>query len=159
MKPVILDVIPSPYVTSWWVIDVLWILAGQPLLERFTVPHVLHLADWQMPVTLECGMCCFLRSFSLLHFVRQSITLDQDVTPGYAFFPHILHQQLIKDFARWLVGLTCEQVELLVELKQLEGAPRSPALLFGEAVINVPLVFGGPTHPQAWQEPLISLII
>ena len=39
------------------------------------------------------------------------------------------------------VGLTCEQVELLVQLQQLEGAPRSPALLFGQTIVNIPLVF------------------
>lgn len=44
--------------------------------------------------------------------------------------------------------LTCEQVELVVELQQLEGAPRSPALLFGQTVVNVPLVLGGATHPD-----------
>lgn len=45
-------------------------------------------------------------------------------------------------------GLTCEQVELVVELQQLEGAPRPPSLLFGQTVVNVPLVFGGATHPD-----------
>lgn len=45
-------------------------------------------------------------------------------------------------------SLTCEQVELVVELQQLESAPRSPALLFGETVVNVPLIFGGATHPD-----------
>lgn len=44
--------------------------------------------------------------------------------------------------------LTCEQVKLVVQLQQLEGAPRSPALLFGQTVVNVPLVLGGATHPD-----------
>lgn len=49
----------------------------------------------------------------------------------------------------WAVRcLTCEQVELVVELQQLEGAPRSPALLFGQTVVDVPLVLGGATHPD-----------
>lgn len=55
------------------------------------------------------------------------------------------HEQMC---LRCPVGLTCEQVELVVELQQLEGAPRSPALLFGQTVVNVSLVFGGATHPD-----------
>ena len=51
-------------------------------------------------------------------------------------------------FRRRPPGLTCEQVEFVVELQQLEGAPGSPALLFGQAVVNVPLVFGGAAHPD-----------
>ena len=42
--------------------------------------------------------------------------------------------------------LTFEQVELVVELQQLEGAPRSPALFFGQTIINVTFIFGGATH-------------
>lgn len=57
---------------------------------------------------------------------------------------------LIKVFLRWPMGLTCEQVELLIELQQLEGAPRSPALLFGQSIVNVSFVFGGPTHIDLW---------
>ena len=45
------------------------------------------------------------------------------------------------------VCVTCEQVELLVQLQQLEGAPRPPALLLGQTVVDVPLVFGGAAHP------------
>lgn len=48
------------------------------------------------------------------------------------------------------VGLTCEQVELVVQLQQLEGTPRPPALLFGQTVVNVPLVFGWATHRDLW---------
>lgn len=44
--------------------------------------------------------------------------------------------------------VTCEQVELVVELQQLEGASCPPALLFSQAVVNVPLVFGRATHPE-----------
>lgn len=57
---------------------------------------------------------------------------------------------LIKVFLGWPMGLTCEQVELLIELQQLEGAPRSPALLFGQSIVNVSFVFGGPTHIDLW---------
>lgn len=51
-----------------------------------------------------------------------------------------------RDIPQRPANLTCEQVELVIQLQQLEGAPRPPALLFGQTVVNVPLVFGGATH-------------
>lgn len=47
--------------------------------------------------------------------------------------------------------LTCEQVELLVQLQQLEGAPGSPSFFFGQTIVDVALVFGGASHADLCQ--------
>jgi hypothetical protein len=43
-------------------------------------------------------------------------------------------------------GDVFEYVELLVDLEELESAPRSPAVLFGQSVVDVAFVFGSSAH-------------
>lgn len=47
--------------------------------------------------------------------------------------------------------VTCEQVELLIELQQLESATGPPALLLGQPIVDVPLIFGGAPHLDCWE--------
>lgn len=41
---------------------------------------------------------------------------------------------------------TLEKVEFLVKLQQLEGAAGTPAILLGQAVVDIPLVLRCPSH-------------
>lgn len=48
----------------------------------------------------------------------------------------------------WAAAVTCKQIELLIELQQLESTAGPPALLLGQPVVDVSLVFGGAAHPD-----------
>lgn len=110
--------------------------------------------------------CWWMFMWSILHKKKNKKPEfpTEDLTPaagGCAQIHRSVHtwegtQSDVRDSSHHILScsehLTFEQVKLFIKLQQLKGAPRSPALLFGQAVVNVPLVFRGAPHGDPWPQ-------